>query len=188
MKVDAHERVADRLEAPVGILQQQRRQAYIVDVDGTLLDVSGARKHLVEDPEKYWEQFTLATEACPAIQSTIDIIVDCNMRDVDVVIVTARAQRWEELTRRTIAKHLDPIGAHYEAMHLRADTDLRPDEDGKRDVLALIRETHDVVGATDDKPSVIALWHSEGIPVVVAPGWDHQYETLPAAPCAAAAA
>lgn len=168
--------------------QQQRRQAYIVDVDGTFLDVSGARKHLVEDPAKFWEPFTIATEACPAIESTIDIIVDCNARGIDVIIVTARAQRWEALTRRTIAKHLEPIGAHYEAMYLRGDDDLRPDEDGKRDVLALIRETHDVVGATDDKPSVVALWRSEGIPVVVAPGWDRQYETLPPAPSAEAVA
>ena len=42
----------------------------------------------------------------------------------------------------------------------------------KRDILAQIRTRWNPVLAVDDNAAIIRLWESEGIPVVVIPGWE----------------
>jgi hypothetical protein len=55
---------------------------------------------------------------------------------------------------------------------MRADNDFRPDYEVKKDILARIRNSWDVVEAWDDNPNVTRLWQEEGIPFVLVPGWE----------------
>jgi hypothetical protein len=57
------------------------------------------------------------------------------------------------------------------AMFMRGDKDGREDVAVKRDFLARIRQTHEVVHAIDDNPAIVRLWESEGIPTTIIPGW-----------------
>jgi hypothetical protein len=88
--------------------------------------------------------------------------------DRDVVVVTARRERWRHQTAWFLAMNDIPS----DALFMRGDKDDRPDFEVKRDILAAIRCTWDVRMAVDDNPAVIALWQSEGIDTITIPGWE----------------
>lgn len=143
------------------------REAVIVDVDGTLCDVSGIR-HYVPDGARVrnFEAFHRASAVCPLIPSTLEWV--CAHRDAGrtVIVVTSRKRRFEYLTRRWLRKYEVP----FDHLLMRADEDQRRDDLVKESILRRIRaQGFDVVAAIDDNPIVIALWEREGIPVTVVP-------------------
>lgn len=140
--------------------------AVIVDVDGTLVDVTSVRHHVLNRPKNF-DAFHAGAEHCPPILMTLAVVGAWHSA-ADIIVVTARMRQWEASTRRWLDRH---VPGQYAALHMRANGDYRPDFQVKRDILATIRETHDVALAIDDNPSVIALWESEGIPTVIVPGW-----------------
>lgn len=140
----------------------------IVDVDGTIVDVSGVRHYVLDDPRrKDFEHFHLGAMFCPPIEKTIALMSLLRSSGYAVVIVTARKERWRRYTRWYMEKH----GIEYDALFMRADDDQRRDVDVKRDILATIRERWNPRHAIDDNPSVIAMWREEGLAVTVVPGW-----------------
>ena len=141
--------------------------AVIVDVDGTLCDVSGIR-HYVTGKRRNFDKFHKASALCPPIPATLEWVADWVERGAAIIIVTARRREYEQLTRTWL--HKWDVDCH--ELHMRANNDDRPDREVKRDILANIRERYEVIAAIDDNPNVIALWESEGIPTTVVPGWD----------------
>lgn len=146
------------------------QNAVLVDVDGTLCDVSGVRHYVQSDPKnRNFDKFHRASALCPAIPSTVAWVREQHAAGMFVIVVTSRKQQYEYLTRRWLRKWEVP----YDRLLLRANRDERRDDLVKADLLAQIRaEGFDVVAAIDDNPSIIALWESEGIPVTVVPGWN----------------
>ena len=143
-------------------------EAAIVDVDGTLVDVSGIRHYVTAGHKtRNFDDFHKASAVCPAIPDSLSWVEGQRARGRKIIIVTARQRQYEHLTRVWLRKW----GIHFDELHMRDTGDPRPDSDVKRDILAQIRERYDVREAIDDNPSVIALWRSEGIPVTVVPGW-----------------
>ncbi|MGN8024711.1 phosphatase domain-containing protein [Microbacterium sp. 22242] len=155
----------DRTERSM-LMLIERPQAVIVDVDGTLVDVSTVRHHVLNHPKDF-DAFHAGAEFCPPILSTLSLVAAWS-KVADIFIVTARMRTWEESTRRWLDIHLE---SGYQALHMRADGDYRPDFEVKAEILASIRKTHDVALAIDDNPSVVDLWESEGIPTVIVQGW-----------------
>lgn len=144
-------------------------EAVVVDVDGTLCDVSGIRHYVVDPDRRNFDKFHRASALCPPIPETIEWVEDHRRRGRAIIVVTARQRTYESITRTWLRKWEVP----FDALLMRATRDQRPDKDVKRDILASIRaEGFDVVAAIDDNPGVIALWESESIPVTVVPGWD----------------
>jgi phosphoglycolate phosphatase-like HAD superfamily hydrolase len=137
----------------------------IVDVDGTLVDVTSVRHYVLSNPKDF-DHFHAGAELCPPIESTFELLAGLR-ENVSIQVVTARKQRWEHTTRRWLRKW----GVEYDRLYMRGDDDGRPDVEVKRDILARIRRDHRVTLAIDDNPRVIALWQAEGIPTVVVPGW-----------------
>jgi len=148
------------------------RRCIIVDVDGTLVDVSGIRHYVkLANGREYkdFESFHKAAAFMPAIEETKKILHAFDfMLDVDIFVVTARQAKWERETRAWLRNN----GVRYDALCMRATGDRRPDVEVKRDILSRIRETHRPLFAIDDNPSIIALWQSERIPTYVIPGWE----------------
>lgn len=143
-------------------------------MDGTLVDVSSIRHYVTTAlkpdgtyNERNFDEFHKASILCPAIWKTIDIVENYWMKGIDVLVVTARGAQYERTTRDWLYKY----SVCYKKLFMRPIGDFRADADVKRDILAEIRETWDVIHALDDNPNVVKLWKDEGIPVTVIPGW-----------------
>lgn len=153
-------------------------RAIIVDMDGTLVNVSSIRHYVRNIPhddeealgkrQKDFDSFHKASVLCPAIWSTMDKVQWYWEARIDVLVVTARSRDYEKGTKDWLYKYAVP----YTKLFMRDVGDFRSDVDVKRDILAEIEEKWRVVHAIDDNPSVIALWEEKGIPVTIVPGWE----------------
>jgi hypothetical protein len=140
----------------------------ILDMDGTLADVSSIR-HYVRARPKDFDAFHEESVNVPPHEEAVGIAELAYSWGYDVVVVTARRARWRHHTAWWLAMHNVPS----DALFMRGDKDNRSDVEVKRDILAMIRCTWHVHLAVDDNPNVIALWESENIPTIVIPGWEH---------------
>lgn len=158
-------------------MQSSKPRARLYDVDGTLCDVTDIR-YLVDpgDPDypgyKNFDKFHELSIDCPPHQRVVDALWQDEEDGVLVIVVTARAERSRTMTRWWLAFN----GVVPHEQHHRADYDYRPDTEVKRDILNMLREKYEIVGAWDDNPRIIALWESEGIHVDVMPGWPEREE------------
>lgn len=150
-----------------------RPMCVLVDVDGTLCDVSSVRWHVdPSDPrfsgQRRFDRFHAASVDCPANPLATTIVARTHAAGVDVVVVTARKWKWRYHT----IVWLDEHGVDYHDLYMRDDGDNRADVEVKADMLARIRRRWTPILAVDDNPSVCRLWLSEGIGVLRVPGWE----------------
>jgi beta-phosphoglucomutase-like phosphatase (HAD superfamily) len=148
-----------------------KRNAIIFDMDGTLADVSGIRHWVIPTAQRRWKAFDKFHEESvnvPANEWVVDLAREWDARGVDVVVVTARRALWRHHTAWWLALH----GVPSAALFMRGVDDGRRDYLVKRDILARITQTWNVVHAVDDNPSVLDLWREAGIPTTVVPGWE----------------
>lgn len=151
-----------------------KKKAVIVDMDGTLVDVSSIRHYVREAllpdgsySKKNFDDFHKASILCPAIWSTIDKVNWYWETNHDVLIVTARSRSYDKTTRDWLHKYAVP----YTKLFMREVGDQRADRNVKSDILAEIQELWTVVHAIDDNPNVLSLWKDHGIATTVVPGW-----------------
>ncbi|KRQ23246.1 MULTISPECIES: phosphatase domain-containing protein [Mycobacteroides] len=143
--------------------------AVIVDVDGTLCDVSAIR-HLVMGKRKDFAAFHAAAADCPPHHAVLDEVRRHHSAGRTILVVTARMYQWEGSTRSWLNQHMP---APYLGPFMRGDSDLRPDVDVKRDIHRILTSDHghQIVHCIDDNPAIVALWRELGIPTTVVPGW-----------------
>lgn len=143
--------------------------AVIVDVDGTLCDVTSVRHHVM-GRRKNFAEFHRGAEQCPPHQHVVDAVIEHHEAGRQIIIVTARAYQWEESTLRWLRKVL-PVPFH--GPFMRGDDDYRADTDVKRDIHRVLTEDHGhtIVHALEDNPRIVELWAVLGIPTTVIPGW-----------------
>lgn len=150
-------------------------RAIIVDMDGTLVDVTTIR-HLVWDghPDyagyRDFEAFHRASTWCPPIAATVAAVRDHEATGHTILVVTARGEEWRELSETW----LDEAEVPRAGVWMRATGDYRPDYVVKAEILAKLQAEYDIVHAYDDNPAVIALWTEHGIPTTVIPGWPEE--------------
>jgi phosphoglycolate phosphatase-like HAD superfamily hydrolase len=149
--------------------QPPKRTAVIFDMDGTLVDVSGIRHH-VTGPKKNFDAFHSESIDSPPHPDVVQAVHDAKAAGHDAMIVTARDAKWRNITAAWLGINKVPS----DGMFMRAHGDQRPDYEVKKEIHAKLSQTHDIVHAYDDNPSVIKLWHEKGIPTTVVPGWDDQ--------------
>ena len=97
-----------------------RRPAVIVDMDGTLCDVSPVI-HLQAEPDGF-TAFHEGCAQCPPHRAVIDWCIDHHGRGHDILIVTGRDASTRELTQQWLAEHLPVPTA---GLHMRPDGDFR---------------------------------------------------------------
>lgn len=153
----------------------RKHDAVIVDIDGTLADVSSVRHFVLRiKGEKDFDSFHRESAKCPPHQQCLDYISDHVAQGHHIIFVTGRMQRWEELTVTYINLNAGPLMRQWFGPFMRDDGDHRSDVDVKRDIHFQLTKWWNIVGAIDDNPNIIALWKELGIPVDVVPGWDHE--------------
>mgnify|MGYP005814140349 CR=1 FL=1 len=150
------------------------RDCLIVDMDGTLTDVSSIRHWITayeasgRKSQRNFDRFHEDSVHCPPHFDVLAQVRVAYLLGVDIVIVTARKEKWRNHTAFWLAWNHVP--SH--ALFMRGNKDQRPDVEVKRDILSVIRRSWNPIGAIDDNPSVIAMWQDEGIPVTIKEGWD----------------
>ena len=153
----------------------KRPEAVIVDVDGTLVDVSSVRHYVIAAllPDgsyktKDFDAFHRESVNCPPIWETVGRVNRWFNDGTKILIVTARSERYYGPTAWWLAENNIP---HHE-LYMRADRDFRPDYVIKSEILARITKRYNVIHAIDDNPAVIRLWEENGIETTVVPGWE----------------
>ncbi len=142
--------------------------AVIVDMDGTLCDVSSIR-HYVTGNDRNFDKFHKASLWCPPTPWVAEEVSKFS-RDPEwvVIIVTARDARYERETRDWLVKH----GIQFDHIYMRGWGDIRPDYIVKQEILDNMREDgYEPLIAFDDNPEVVEVWRRNGIAVRVVPGW-----------------
>jgi phosphoserine phosphatase len=153
------------------------RSVALVDMDGTLANVSGIR-HMVDGlkQKKDFHAFHRASEFVPANKQAIDFCKRHHKAGNGIVIVTARMEEWKPHTTRFYNRELvEAHGVPVLDSFYRPNGDYRKDYEVKKEILTRIRELYIPVAAIDDNPNIITLWEEEQIPEIeIVPGWDHE--------------
>lgn len=145
-------------------------EAVIVDVDGTLVDVTSTRHHVL-GKRKNFHAFHSDTANCPPHDIVIQM---CQMHAAagrEIIVVTARKYHWEAMTQDWLYRNL-PVRFH--GPYMRGDDDNRPDTEIKRQIFKQLSERFTITHAIDDNPKIIALWKELGLEVATVPGWSEE--------------
>lgn len=134
------------------------QEAVIIDMDGTLCDVAGVR-HYVEGPRKDFTSFHNASLFCPPVPHVRAMARSYQRAGLAILVVTARDERFERVTRDWLHKHRVP----YAALYMRPWGDQRRDHEVKREILARITDAYRPTLAIDDREDILAVWAEAGI-------------------------
>lgn len=124
----------------------------IVDLDGTLCNC-GWRENLIPD----WDDFHAQCHKDPPFQDVIDLVN--SLQDVEVIIMTARPERYRAKTVGWLEKH----GVQYDQLFMRGDLDYGTTMEVKGKMLADLGAGTDVWFVLEDRDRVVAWWRSLGI-------------------------
>jgi len=137
------------------------RSAVIVDLDGTLCDVSTIL-HFVEGKEKDFHAFHSASAGCPPDDHVAAAVRAAHDAGQGILIVTGREFIWRDLTLDWLRDHDLP----YDELVMRITGDYRPDHVIKAEMLDdLITRGWAVSDAWEDQDDIAELWESHGISV-----------------------
>ncbi len=141
----------------------------ICDIDGTLMNVEKrveyAKKHKKDtDRVMDWDIFLdpmVMLEFDTPNRDVVGVIKALSSVNQDNIIITsARNERHRDVTM----KQLELAGVSYEAMYLRDDGDMRPDDIVKEELLGKIRaDGYNPTIAFDDRNQVVNKWRELGI-------------------------
>jgi len=139
-----------------------RQRAVIVDMDGTLCDVSEVL-HLQAEPDGF-AAFHHACAQRPPHRTVVEWCVEHHSRGHAILIVTGRDAWSRELTEQWLSEHLPvPIAGLY----MRGDDDFRSNAAIKREIHSRLTPTYDIRAAIDDDPEIVGLWQEVGIPIAM---------------------
>ena len=143
----------------------------ICDVDGTLMNVEKrvqwAKKHKKDtDRVMNWDMFLdplVMLEFDTPNRDVVGVIKSLYHSDwenYNLIITSARNERHRDVTM----KQLELARVDYDAMYLRDDGDMRPDDIVKEELLAKIRaDGYKPTIAFDDRNQVVNKWRELGI-------------------------
>jgi FMN phosphatase YigB (HAD superfamily) len=134
------------------------RKIVIVDMDGTLADVSH-RLHFLNGPKKNWKQFFAGMDDDPPSTVVVDWVRNLSP-DYEVVIVTGRPDKYHTNTESWLRKH----GIEFSRIIMRRSGDHRPDYVVKKELLDEVGRER-VAFVIDDRPSVCDMWRALGLRV-----------------------
>jgi len=143
----------------------------ICDIDGTLMNVEKrveyAKKHKKDtDRVMDWDIFLnpmVMLEFDTPNKDVVGVIKSLYHSDwenYNLIITSARNERHRDVTM----KQLELAGLEYDAMYLRDDGDMRPDDIVKEELLGKIRtDGYNPTIAFDDRNQVVNKWRELGI-------------------------
>jgi hypothetical protein len=146
------------------------RSVALFDLDGTLAN-NAHRQPLVATGRKDWDAFFEAQVDDTPNAPVVALYKVLSASDqLEIIIVTARPERYRDLTENWLKLHEIP----FSRIVMRTNGDRRRDDVIKREMLAdLRREGLNPILAVDDRTSVVQMWRSEGVTCLQCA--DHDY-------------
>lgn len=133
--------------------------AIIFDMDGTLADVRGIR-HYVEGKRRDFDSFHRASAWVGPHDWVLQAAHDAPKLGYDVIVVTARDERYRRETMAWLAKY----EVKYDLLLMRPMNDGRADAIVKREILdTILSKGFDPLIAFDDRDDILEVWRSAGI-------------------------
>ena len=135
-----------------------KKKAIIVDLDGTLADITHRRK-FVEGKTKDWKNFNKNI-----IKDDLNIwcaeIIRRMINDHHVLLVSGRIDDLKSQTQEWLKKHEVP----FTELLMRRDKDYRDDTVVKREIYEeKIKAFYDVLFVIDDRAKVVKMWREAGL-------------------------
>lgn len=147
-----------------------KRNAIVVDMDGTLASVAWRLEHLQGPGRKDWRSFFAGMRRDAPVPWVVEL-TNADHGGAARIVVTGRPEDHREVCERWLATH----GVDYDELLMRPAGDFRPDH-------LIKREIHDrelaprftITLVVDDRPGVVEMWRDLGYHVVVPedPGLD----------------
>ena len=72
--------------------------AALVDIDGTLVDVSSVRHHVAGPGKRNFDAFHRESADCPPIAMTLSWVEEMHDAGHHILVVIARMEKWREIT------------------------------------------------------------------------------------------
>jgi hypothetical protein len=150
-----------------------KRPAWIFDVDGTLVNVDPILSIILNQDrstdsfKRNYDEFHKESINCEPHKDVVNMLLEAR-KDFDIIIVTARKEKYRNLTSRWLKNN----NLTHDALFMRQNEDYREDYAVKKDILEYVNVYWDVKHAVDDNPSIIELWKENGIETTKIGTWD----------------
>jgi phosphatidate phosphatase APP1 len=138
---------------------KMNNQTVIVDIDGTLADISH-RRHHIEGKRKRWGKFFKAMDKDLPIPEVAARVRQLNQNHT-IILVSGRPEEYRTQTEQWLKKHQIP----YQQLYMRQSGDFRPDDVVKQEILDKHLKKEDIKLVIDDRPRVIRMWRENGLEV-----------------------
>ena len=133
---------------------KSKKNAIIVDLDGTLCDVDH-RVHHVSGGKKDWAKFNELLVHDNLNHWCFELIEAMSARGYAIIFITGRAEDYRALTEEWLKKHQ----VSYNHLYMRGLLDHREDADVKEDIFRyVVDESYQVLFVVDDRKSVVERW------------------------------
>ncbi|HXG64952.1 MAG TPA: hypothetical protein VNO70_07575 [Blastocatellia bacterium] len=136
-----------------------KRKDVIVDIDGTLADVTHRLHHIRGKPKSWQKFFALMPEDKP-VQKVIDQVLDL-AKEHNIYVVSGRPEDYRGVTADWLRLHQVP----YKALYMRKAGDYRPDDVVKQEILDEHFDRENIELVIEDRPRVIRMWKKNGLKV-----------------------
>ena len=139
----------------------------IVDLDGTVADLTHRRHYLSSNP-KNWKAFEAGIPHDLPHQHVIDVVNTLYDAGWNILLCSGRGEQ----SRKDSVTQLEGFGLKYHRLYMRAHNDFRRDDIVKSELLdQIIADGFNPSFALDDRDQVVTMWRNRGIPCFqVAPG------------------
>ena len=142
---------------------------YLVDIDGTVADLSH-RRHFIEQKPKDWDGFFKAAADDKPIFEVITVIRALHKAGNTIINVSGRSEDIRDITEAWLTKYRVP----HCALYMRKSNDQREDNIVKSEILDQIIKDYpgkEIGGVFDDRNQVVDMFRARGLKVFqVAPG------------------
>lgn len=153
-----------------------------MDMDGTLVNVTSVRHHVIGPGEKDFDAFHEQSRHCPPNEQALEFCRRHYAAGDIIVVLTARMDRHYDTSKGWLDDYLLPellpipraphLPVGYDGPLMREDGLRYSDVVIKRRIHTYLVKHYNIVAACDDNPPIVALWRELAIPEVeVVPGW-----------------
>ncbi len=135
------------------------KDAIIVDIDGTLAEISQRRKY-VENKPKNWDKFFQNMEKDGIHEEVVNTVRHYYLFKYEILLLTGREEKFREVTENW----LEEKGIGYSKLFMRDTKDFRADDVIKEEIFKKhIEPTYNVFLCIDDRNRVVNMWRRLGL-------------------------